>query len=79
MTIHYSPDMTCPYCGNDEFFIKQSYKGTCEYNMRFDLDYNVENGEMYENASFKTTSKYAYCNNCRKRLFNVSELPYEHI
>lgn len=78
--IHYRPDMVCPYCGNSEFFIKQRYSGQCEYNMRFDMNNgDVENGEMYTYASFKTVGKYAYCNNCRKRLFPVSELPYDHI
>ncbi len=73
--IHYSPDMVCPYGGNEEFFIKQSFKGTCNFNMRFDMDnQDVENGEMYENASYKTVGKYAYCNNCFKRLFKVEEL-----
>lgn len=77
--IHYKPDMVCPYCGNEEFYIKQSYKGTCEYNMRFDMDNrDVENGEMYDSAGYKTIGKYAYCNNCRKRLFPISELPYAH-
>ena len=77
--IHYKPDMVCPYCGNEEFFIKQSYKGTSEYNMRFDMDNrDVENGEMHGSASYKTIGKYAYCNNCRERLFPISELPYAH-
>lgn len=76
--IHYSPDMVCPYCGNEEFFVKQSFKGTCDYNMRFDMNnQNVYNGEMHENTQYKITSKYAYCNNCFKRLFKVEELSDE--
>ena len=76
--IHYSPDMVCPYCGNEEFYVRQSYQGTCECNMRFDMNNDdVENGGMFECAQYKTISKYAYCNNCRKRLFPISELPYE--
>lgn len=75
--IHYKPDMVCPYCGNEEFFIKESYKGTCEYNMRFDMDNrDVENGEMHEGTMYKPIGKYAYCNKCRKRLFPISELPF---
>ncbi len=74
--IHYSPDMVCPYCGNEEFYIMQSYKGTCKFNMRFDMNNDdVENGDMHENTQYKTISKYAYCNNCNKRLFPISELP----
>lgn len=76
--IHYNPDMVCPYCGNDDFYIKQSYKGTYEYRMRFDMDNaDMENGDMFDTASFKTVSKYAYCNNCRKKLFPICELPVE--
>ena len=26
----------CPYCCGEEYFIKQSFKGTCEYIVRFD-------------------------------------------
>ena len=74
--IHYSPDMVCPYCGNEEFYVKQSYRGVCNYNMRFDMNNDdVENGDMHEFAQYKTIGKYAYCNNCGKRLFPVSELP----
>ena len=72
--IHYSAEMNkCPYCGDDEFFIKQRYSGTCEYRYRYDKK-PAENGEMYENARFKSIGKYAYCMNCGKRLFPISEL-----
>ena len=43
--------------------------------MRFDMDDDVENGDMYDNAQSKIIGKYAYCNNCFKRLFKVEELP----
>ena len=67
--------MVCPYCGNEEFFINQRFTGTCECRMRFDMDNdNVENGEMYSNAEHKNIGKYAYCANCRKRLFPISEI-----
>ena len=72
--IKYEPNMTCPYCGNEEFYVKQSFKGTCDYNMRFDRNNgNVENGEMWQNAEMKDISKYAYCNGCNKRLFNMED------
>ena len=72
--IHYSKDMKkCPYCGNEEFYVKQSFSGICEYNMRFDMGTNVENGEMWDNATMKDLTKYAYCNNCDKRLFPIEE------
>ena len=77
--IHYSPDMVCPYCGSEEFFVKQSITGTCEYNMRFDMNNrDVYNGELYEGTVTKLIGKYAYCNRCFKRLFPLSELPWNH-
>ena len=72
--IHYTKDMKeCPYCGNEEFYIRQSYSGTCEYNMRFDGGTDVENGSMWDGATMKDLTKYAYCNNCNKRLFLIDE------
>lgn len=73
--IHYTKDMTkCPYCGSEEFYIKQSYKGYIEYKMRFDKDENkVTNYELYENATHTNLTKYAYCRECEKRLFPIEE------
>ena len=77
--IHYTPDMVCPYCGNDEFYIKECYQGRCQHNMRFDLsEDDVENGEMYEYAYHTTIGEYTYCNKCKKRLFKISELPEDY-
>lgn len=71
--IQYSREMKeCPYCGNDEFYVRQSFKGTCDYNYRFDGK-PAENGEMWDNASMKDLTKYAHCNNCEKRLFPIEE------
>lgn len=78
MKIHYSPDMVCPYCKSEKFYIKQSYKCICEVSMRFDLnEEEAEPEELVTTAEHKTINKYVYCNSCRKRLFNVSELPTE--
>lgn len=60
----------CPYCGGETYYIKQSYKGTCDYNLRFDGK-DAENGSMWENANFKNISKYAWCSECNKRLFKI--------
>lgn len=62
----------CPYCGGEEYYIKQSYKGTCKYNIRFDGK-EAENGDMYENTEYINTSKYAWCNECNKRLFKLED------
>ena len=74
--IHYTKDMKCcPYCGNDEFYMKQSYKGVCEYNMKFDLEdtRSPENGSMWDMATMKDEWKYVRCNRCDKRLFPIEE------
>lgn len=63
---------SCPYCGNEEYYIKQSYKGTCKYNLRFDGK-EAENGDMHEYTEYTNTSKYAWCNECNKRLFKLEE------
>lgn len=60
----------CPYCGSIEYYIKQSYKGTGNYHIRFDGE-EAENGEYYENSSYKNTSKYAWCSECHKKLFEL--------
>ena len=72
--IHYTKDMKCcPYCGYEEFYIKQSYSGKCDYNMRFDGDTDVENGSMWDNATMKDINKYVRCGNCEKKLFPIDE------
>lgn len=73
--IHYTKEMKeCPYCGDDEFYIRQSFSGTCNYYMRFDMNNtDVENSEMHQNATYKDLTKYAYCSNCDKRLFLIEE------
>ena len=62
----------CPYCCSEEYYIKQSFKGTCDYHMRFDGE-ETENGEMHANATYKNISKYAWCSECNKRLFKIEE------
>lgn len=68
------PIDNCPKCGNDEFYVKERITGTCEYNYSMNSDdANIYNGEMYEGTRHKIISKYAYCNGCGKRLFQISE------
>ena len=71
--IHYTKEMKkCPYCGHDEFYIRQSYSGVCDYHYRYDgkIAYNAE---MYDGSIFNDIRKYAYCSDCNKRLFLISE------
>lgn len=62
----------CPYCGSEEYYIKQSFKGTCNYHIRFDGD-EADNTDMHSNSEYTNTSKYAWCNECNKRLFELDE------
>lgn len=60
----------CPYCGSQEYYIKQRFSGVCNYYMRFDGK-ETENGGLHSNADYKCTSKYAWCRECNKRLFKL--------
>lgn len=62
----------CPYCGSEIYYIKQSFKGVCEYFMRFDGE-TADNESMYDNSGWKNRSKYAWCAKCHKRLFKLEE------
>ena len=50
----------CPYCGSKEYYIKQSYKGTCNYVIRFDGK-EADNGDIHDETEYKNMSKYAWC------------------
>lgn len=60
----------CPYCGHDEYYIKQSYKGNCDFRIRFDGK-EGDNGDMHDFATYKNISKYAWCSSCNKKLFEL--------
>jgi ribosomal protein L37E len=60
----------CPYCGSEEYVIKQQYSGTCHYGLRFDGE-EADNGEMWNAAQWVNISKYAWCRQCGKRLFKL--------
>lgn len=61
----------CPHCGCDTYYIKQSITGTIKYRLRYDGK-DADNTEMYENISYTNISKYAWCNDCDKRLFKLN-------
>lgn len=65
------PLQECPKCGHDEFYVKQSFKGTCDFIQRFDGE-DVDNGHMHDNTRYRYISKYAYCNKCNKKLFEIA-------
>ena len=66
----------CPYCNNDEIMIKCRIVGQCNYNISLDSKKTAYNGEMYDYTTLKPMSKYAYCNQCGKRLFKHNEVVF---
>lgn len=68
-----APVDRCPNCGSNMGFYSKDYiRGKIRYNYNFDGS-EAENGEMYDTIS-TITGKWAYCCNCHKRLFRVSEV-----
>jgi predicted glycosyltransferase involved in capsule biosynthesis len=55
----------CPYCGNDEFYIRQTYSGTGNYYMSLTNQPGVDNADMYHCLHTKA-GKTAYCQACEK-------------
>jgi hypothetical protein len=62
----------CPYCKCQEYYTKSKITGIVNCYERFDGK-EADNGEMYQGTSTKLASKYAYCTNCGKKLFKVTE------
>lgn len=67
------PMSSCPKCDNDEFYVKQNVSGTIDYNYKLDGSRDAYNGDYIDHLRYKTISKYAYCNNCNKRLFKITD------
>ncbi|WP_110954759.1 hypothetical protein [Anaerosinus massiliensis] len=62
----------CPHCGHDKYYTKARISGVVYYKERFDGE-EVDNFDVYDGTSTKLISKYAYCDNCGKKLFKVSD------
>lgn len=67
------PIKECIHCGNDEFYVKQRISGTIRYNYKLDGTNGAYNGDYINTLRYKTIGKYAYCNDCGKRLFEITE------
>lgn len=63
----------CPHCGCEEYYIKQRFKGNCEYRCRFDGKEAVNDG-IHDNIEYTNTSRYAYCVDCNKRICLITDL-----
>lgn len=64
-------DITCcPYCGSEEYYIKQQASGKMLWRMRFD-GAEADNSTYYESLDVKRRSNYAWCSECGKRLFKA--------
>ena len=70
------PIKECPHCGNDEIYLKVRYSGEANYNMRLDGELGAYNGELYYYAVMRPKSRYAYCNNCERKLFKIPDNIY---
>lgn len=62
----------CPYCGNEEFYVKQKTNGPANYYYRFDVEQD-NNGGANDSILFELVSSFAYCANCRMKLFKLKE------
>jgi hypothetical protein len=64
----------CPYCGCEEFYIKQRFHGTCYFRFTCeDITGEGLNDDMHDNAEYVNTSKYVYCSDCNKKICKIDE------
>lgn len=62
----------CPHCGGKDFFVKQFISGYG--NLYGSLDeQEPDNSELHSGLQYKTTTKYAYCADCKKRMFKITK------
>lgn len=68
----------CPYCkSKDGYYEKIFYSGSGIYRYSFKKNETLENGDMYDCLTNKT-SKYYYCLNCNKKIaLNVNGVKNE--
>lgn len=64
------PIKKCPHCGcDDEFYIKTRMYGRTNYYYKYDGEF-TDNSTMHDDLTYRE-SKYVYCGDCDKRLFEV--------
>ena len=67
----------CPYCGCNEFYTKERASGTMQVRHRFDGDNDVDNSDMHDNLIYKYTSKYIFCDECKKKIGTLNDVGLE--
>lgn len=67
-------DIICKNCGNnEEFYVKEQYKGVCYAYIRTDNEV-PDNTGMYDNAIHKPKSKFIYCADCDRRVCKIEDV-----
>lgn len=56
----------CPYCGHDEYYLKEIFSGRGQWNYRFDGG-DADNSHYWDSCNVKTL-KTMYCYECNKRI-----------
>lgn len=68
-----APIDRCPHCrSKDGYYTKEYASGSVKMNFNYDGS-EAENGELHDNLTY-SGGVYAYCSNCRKRLFKMTEV-----
>lgn len=61
----------CPKCqSNEGYYVKQSVKGKIIFRQNFDGS-EADNGDMYDHLEHTYISKYAFCLNCKEKIFRI--------
>ena len=66
------PMDSCPHCGNDEYYVMQTFSGKGACNYRFDGG-DADNTHMHDSVDYKE-QKTAFCTNCQKKLGHVDKV-----
>lgn len=63
----------CPYCGFGTYYTKAIVKGEVWHRYNFDGS-EADNVSLYDGLDHKFKSKYAFCDECHKKLFKISDI-----
>lgn len=68
-----APIESCPHCSSSEgYYVRVQIRGSAVFRTKFDGS-AYENGDLHDHLSYKD-GKVAYCIDCNKRLFKISDL-----